>query len=75
MNDFYGEGSENEEWGSGGVEGGGGGQVQGSMVSFGTRDIFSSYEVKHPASLSLKVKCTQSVKMNNNYISGNTYIG
>ena len=25
MNDFYGEGSENEEWGSGGVEGGGGG--------------------------------------------------
>ena len=73
MNDFQGEGSENEEWGSGGV--GGGGQVQGSMVSFGTRDIFSSYEVKHPASLSLKVKCTQSVKMNNNYISGNTYIG
>ena len=73
MNDFYEEGSENEEWGSGGW--GGGVQVQGSMVSFGTRDIFSSYEVKHPASLSLKVKCTQSVKMNNNYISGNTYIG
>ena len=73
MNDFYGEGSENEEWGSGGWEWGV--QVQGSMVSFGTRDIFSSYEVKHPASLSLKVKCTQSVKMNNNYISGNTYIG
>ena len=75
MNNFQGEGSENEEWGSGGMEGGGRGQVQGSMVSFGTRDIYSSYEVKHPASLSLKVKCTQSVKMNNNYISGNTYIG
>ena len=25
MNDFYGEGSENEEWGSGGGGGGGGG--------------------------------------------------